>query len=97
MLKTNKFDKNDIITIKLLAGEEVIAKFISDEEDVLVVEKVTTMAANPNGGLALVPWMMSALPEQVEINKATIITSSLTAKEIADKFIEATTSIQLAK
>jgi len=97
MLKVNKFDKNDIISIKLLAGEEIIAKFISDEENSVIVERATTMAANPQGGLALVPWMMSALPEQIELNKATIITMSPTAKEIADKFIEATTSIQLAK
>ena len=97
MLKVNKFDKNDIISIKLLAGEEIIAKFISDEESSVIVERATTMAANPQGGLALVPWMMSALPEQIELNKATIITMSPTAKEIADKFIEATTNIQLAK
>ena len=96
MLKVNKFDKNDIISIKLLAGEEIIAKFISDEENSVIVERATTMAANPQGGLALVPWMMSALPEQIELNKATIITMSPTAKEIADKFIEATTNIQLA-
>tara|TARA_Y100001937_G_scaffold127647_2_gene200548 strand:- start:845 stop:1138 length:294 start_codon:yes stop_codon:yes gene_type:complete len=97
MLKINKFDKNDIISIKLLAGEEIIAKFISDEENSIIVERATTMAANPQGGLALVPWMMSALPETIELNKATIITMSPTAKEIADKFIEATTNIALAK
>ena len=52
MLKVNKFDKNDIISIKL-AGEEIIAKFISDEEKPVIVERATTMAANPQGGFSI--------------------------------------------
>ena len=97
MLLDKPIKKNDIISLKLLTGEEVIAQFQEEKDNNLIVSKASIVAANPQGGLGLVPWMMSALPERVELNKATIITSSLTAKEIADKFIEATTSIQLAK
>ena len=96
MLIEKPLEKNDVITIKLSTGEEIIAKFVEEKDDTLVVERATTMAANPQGGLGLVTWMMSAMPEKISLNKSTILAYTLTVKEIADKFIEATTNIQLA-
>jgi len=96
MLVQKPIAKNDIITIKLTTGEELIAKFIEDSETELVVERATTMAANPQGGLGLVPWMMSAMPDKISLNKSTVLAYTQTVKEIADKFVEATTNIQLA-
>lgn len=96
MLVQKPIAKNDIITIKLTTGEELIAKFIEELETELVVERATTMAANPQGGLGLVPWMMSAMPDKISLNKSTVLAYTQTVKEIADKFVEATTNIQLA-
>ena len=96
MLIEKPIEKNEIITIKLATGEELIAKFIEEDENSLIVERATTMAANPQGGLGLVPWMMSAMPEKISLNKSTVLAYTKTVKEIADKFVEATTNIQLA-
>jgi hypothetical protein len=96
MLLEKPIAKNDIISIKLSTGEELIAKFVEDTDSGLVVERATTMAANPQGGLGLVPWMMSAMPEKISLNKSTVLAYTPTVKEIADKFLEATTNIQLA-
>jgi len=96
MLLQKPIAKNDIITIKLTTGEELIAKFLEESDTQLVVERATTMAANPQGGLGLVPWMMSAMPEKISLNKSTILAYTQTVKEIADKFVEATTNIKLA-
>lgn len=96
MLLQKPLAKNDIVTLKLTTGEELIARFLEEDDSGLVVERATTMAANPQGGLGLVPWMMSAMPEKITINKSTIIAYTQTVKEIADKFVEATTNIQLA-
>jgi hypothetical protein len=43
----------------------------------------------------MVPWIMSAEPNEVQLNKKTVITYSLTQKEIASKYLEMTSSIQL--
>lgn len=96
MLLQKPIAKNDIITIKLTTGEELIAKFLEESDTQLVVERATTMAANPQGGLGLVPWMMSAMPEKISLNKSTVLAYTQTVKEIADKFVEATTNIKLA-
>tara|TARA_B100000497_G_C7334882_1_gene221054 strand:+ start:165 stop:458 length:294 start_codon:yes stop_codon:yes gene_type:complete len=96
MLLDKPIAKNDIITIKLSTGEEIIAKYVEDTDASLVVERATTMAANPQGGLGLVPWMMSAMPEKISLNRASVLAYAPTVKEIADKFVEATTGITLA-
>ncbi len=97
MLLDKPIKKNDIITLKLLTGEEVIGQFQEDTDGQLIVSKASIVAANPQGGLGLVPWMMSSMPEKISINKDTVVTYGQTAEAIADKFLEATTNITLAK
>ena len=45
----------------------------------------------------MVPWLMSAEPKHVDINMTTVLTYAVTQKEIADKYTEMTSSIQLIK
>jgi len=97
MLLDKPIKKNDIISLKLLTGEEVIAQFQEEKDNNLIVSKASIVAANPQGGLGLVPWMMSSMPDKISINKDTVVTFGQTAEAIADKFIEATTNITLAK
>ena len=97
MLIQKEIEKNDVISVKLLTGEEVIGQFQEDTDGQLIVSKASIVAANPQGGLGLVPWMMSSMPEKISINKDTVVTYGQTAEAIADKFLEATTNITLAK
>ena len=90
-------EKNDIISLKLLTGEEIIAQFQEETESTIDVTRASIVAANPQGGLGLVPWMMSSAPDKISINKSTVVTFSKTVEAIADKFIEATTNISIAK
>ena len=89
-------DAFDISTLfETLKEEELLLQEETDNE--LIVSKASIVAANPQGGLGLVPWMMSSMPEKISINKSTVVTFGQTAEAIADKFVEATTSITLAK
>lgn len=96
MLLSKDLKAGDVVSIKLLTGEEIIARFESDESDTVIVSKPATLATNPQGGLGIMPWMISSNPEQIHINKTAIIAKSPTDKELADQFIQTTTGIQLA-
>ena len=96
MLISNTLKKHDVISIKLLTGEEIIARFENDESDALIVSKASTLASNPQGGLGIIPWMMSSNPDTLRINKSSIIAHSLTDKELADNYISSITGIQLS-
>ena len=97
MLIQKEIEKNDVISVKLLTGEEILGRFEGQDKEGLHISKASVVAANPEGGLGLVPWMMSSMPEKISINKDTVVTYGQTAEAIADKFVEATTNITLAK
>ena len=97
MLITKPIEKNDVVTIKMMNGEEILGKFESENDDELIVSRASVVAANEDGKMGLVPWLMSASPEKVSINKATVVAYLPTVEEIAKVFTEATSSIQLVK
>ena len=84
----------DVVTFKLISGEEVIARFESEDDSSLYISKPVTLAGN-NQGMGFVPWMISSLPERIKLNRNTLITFGHTQEQIAKAYIEATSSIKL--
>lgn len=95
MLLQKPITKNDIVTMKLTTGEEVLASYVEEDSEEITVSKPATIAQGPQG-MGIIPWMMTSKAEQVNINKRTVIAMAPTEKEIANAYTEATTSIQLA-
>lgn len=94
MLIQKPLSVGDTITLKLISGEEVIARFESEDDSCYYISKPVTLAGNAQG-MGFVPWMMSSLPDRVRLNKSTIITHGHTQEQIAKAFIEATSSIKM--
>ena len=97
MLIAKPIEKKDVVTIKMMNGEEILGRFESETDEELIVSRASVVAANPDGKMGLVPWLMSASPEKVSINKGTVVAYLPTVEEIAKVFTEATSSIQLVK
>ena len=95
MLIEKSIKLNDVITIKLTTGEELIARYQGEESSSLNITKPIVLAAGAQG-IGMVPWLMSGLPDTISINKDIVITHCSTQKEIADQYIQATTDIKLA-
>ena len=95
MLIQKPISANDIVTIKLMTGEEVMATLINLDGDTITVKKPSTIASNGQG-MGIVPWMMTSRTESVEINKTAVIAMALTEEEIAKAYTETTSSIKLA-
>ena len=96
MLFDKPLKSGEVVTTKLVSGEELIARFEDKKADVLSLSKVVVLAPGQQG-IGMVPWLMSAEPKQVDINISTVLTYAVTQKEIADKYTEMTSSIQLIK
>lgn len=97
MLMQRPIKKGSVVSIKIITGEEIIARLEEEGEEGLVVSKASVVAPNPQGGLGLVPWMMSSAPNRLTFNFTSIVAYAATVDEIADKFTEATSEIQIAK
>ena len=96
MLFDKPLKSGEVITTKLVSGEELISRFEKQEGDTLTLSKVVVLVPGQQG-IGMVPWLMSAEPKHVDINMTTVLTYAVTQKEIADKYTEMTSSIQLIK
>ena len=96
MLIEAQYKVGDVISIKLSSGEEMIARFEDENEEVVTIAKPYILIAAQNG-MALAPYMFTVAPEtkiKLKINNVICIVKS--AKDAADMYIKQSTAIASA-
>ncbi len=96
MLKENSFKENDIIVLRIIGGDEVIAKFVSDNEDVITVKKPLALGMTQNGLGMQQQVIMGNMESPFHINKSAIITVQVANQGAQDNYIQGTTGIKPA-
>ena len=95
MLK-DKLEPNQTYTLKLVSGEEIIARFISSDMLNYVVSKPVACVLSPQG-MGLTQWVMTAnMDSNFNIPIASVLYIGKTRKDIADQYISSTTGIKPA-
>ena len=90
-----KFEANQVYTVKLNSGEELITRIKSFDNGFIVVDEPVAIAPSKQG-MGLIPSMFTADPSaEARINVNSISIYSLTEDSIKMKYIEATTGIQI--
>jgi hypothetical protein len=97
MLVSKKYSPDDIITLKIMNGDELIARVVLD--DVSTIQITRPMAIVPTTqGIGLAPAMYSVEPSNVlTVMKLHIMLHSKTADKLADQYRELTTGIQTVR
>ncbi len=94
LLQKSKFDQGDIISMKLISGDEIIGKYVSEDMVEFVIAKPVMLGMTQKGP-AMMPVMMTVDPDkEFSIPKSAIMLKGVTAKEIADQYTYQTTGIQ---
>lgn len=85
-----------VYTFKLNSGEELIAKFLGQQQNNHIsVRHPVSIAPGPQG-MGLVPSLFTANPEEdVSINSNSIAMYVLTDESVESKYIQATTGISV--
>lgn len=94
MILKKPLERGSIVTLKIISGEEVIARYESETDSALVVSKPSVLTSNGTG-LGIMPWMISSSTGDVSLNKSTIVTFTPTDEQIAKSYVEATSSIKI--
>jgi len=93
MLIQAPYTKNDTITFRTSAGEEIVARFVEENDKTLTVTKPMALMSQ-NGGFGLGPWLLTADPAQnIPVNKNNIQFVVKTDKNMASQYIQATTGV----
>lgn len=94
LFENSKFDENDVISIKLISGEEVIGKFINDSNDTVTLDRPLMLAMSQKG-IGMAPVLMTVNPDsKLKFTKSAVIVMAKSDDEIAKQYIYQTTGIQ---
>jgi hypothetical protein len=94
MLVEVPYKKGDTVSMKLISGEEIVARIEEEKADSYYVHKPLTLMQGPKG-LVLGQWLVTSDPlDDVRIPKSNIMVITKTLKDHAKRYIEATTGIQ---
>ena len=94
MLVTKKYQKDTIVSFKLVNGDEIVAKVIDETETGFVVSKPTTVIPSSQG-MGLVQSLFTGdVNKHITVDKRHIMMDSPSVKEIENHYIQTTTGIQ---
>ena len=91
---------NDVKVLKLITGEEVIARVSEERSDLITLEKPMTLQMMPptatgQVGIALVPWMKSGKNEKVTISIEHILVEDEAAEQTEKNYLQIVTGLSL--
>ena len=91
---------NDVKVLKLITGEEVIARVSEERSNLLILEKPMTLQIMPptatgQVGIALVPWMKSAKNEKVTISTEHVLVTDEASDQSEKNYLQVVTGLSL--
>jgi hypothetical protein len=96
MLISKGFSSGDIVTIKLINGDEIIARFVSEDSDMITLNRPLALTMSKDG-LGMIPWVFLGEDDKVTLDKKNTFFIVSSKKDAAKQYVEGTTGISLLK
>ena len=94
LFEKSKYSAGDIISLKLISGEEVIGKYVSEDMAEMTLSKPLMLAMTSKGPAMTTVFMTVDPDKEFSFVKQAIMAKGFTVKEIADQYTYQTTGIQ---
>jgi hypothetical protein len=95
MLLSKPIATNDIVSLKLVNGDEIIARFEEETSDTITINRPKALTVTAQG-LGMIPWMFLGNKDTMTLQKAHVFVMVPSNKDAADQYTEGTTGIALA-
>ena len=92
---------NDVKVLKLITGEEVIARVTEEKNNLITLEKPMTLQMIPpttstgQVGFAMVPWMKAAKNDKVTISIEHILVTDEASDQTEKNYLQVITGLSL--
>ena len=91
---------NDVKVLKLITGEEVIARVSTESSNLLILDKPMTLQILPPNqqgqvGFAIVPWLMAGNSEKITISIEHILAEDVVKSEVEKNYLANVTGLTL--
>ena len=91
--KKQTYEPKDILSIKLVNGDEIIARLVEETESSFIIENPLTVIPSERG-IALIQTLFSAdINKNIEVKFDHILLHAATVKQVADHYLQTTTGI----
>lgn len=96
MIITKGISVGEIVTLKIVTGEELIGKLTEIGDDYYMIHRPLVLVMSPQG-LGLQQWTFTAnVDKAFKISKDKIIMIAETVKDMSNQYIEGTTGLKIA-
>ncbi len=97
LISKSKYNENQIVTFKLVNGDELVARVVQDNDDEYVISSSTTVVPGREG-LGLAASLFTGDPDsKLHIHKSHVMMSSPTVEQMADHYRKLTTGIETVR
>jgi len=96
MLIDKGFTQGDVVSIKLIGGEEIIARFESESATEFVISKPLAVTFNAQG-LGLIPWIFLGEDknQDIKVRQSAITMVCKPKADAAKQYMESTSNLKL--
>lgn len=95
MLIDKGITSGDVVSMKLITGEEIITKLVEETGTEFKVSKPLVLSVGQQG-MGMIPMMFTVDPEQdLKILKNSVVVISNTDKQFANQYLQGTTGIAM--
>ena len=94
MLIEKPMSEGDVVSIKLINGDELIARLEKDDQNGYTINRPLALTMQ-NGGLGMIPWVFLGAKETMTLSKDHVFIVMPAKKEAADQYMQGTTGIAL--
>lgn len=95
MIIETPYKANDAITLKTTGGDEIVARFVEENDKTVTITKPMALMATPQG-IGLGPWTFTVDPQsKIKINKSTLVFVHKTEESMAKQYVSSTSGLAL--
>jgi hypothetical protein len=94
MLINRGLSSGDVVSLKLLNGDEIIARFESETADEITINRPLALTMGQSG-LGMIPWIFLGDKETMTLKRSHVFVMVTSKKDAADQYMQGTTGIAL--
>ena len=91
MLVTNNYEKDDIVSFKIVNGDEIVAKIVEEIDDAFTIIKPCTVMPSQQGLGLIQSLFTSDLNKSIRLEKRHVMMHAPTVKDVQNHYIKTTT------
>lgn len=94
MLIEKPIAAGDVVSLKLINGDEIIARLEADDQHGYTISRPLAITVGSQG-LGMMPWLFLGNKETVTLKREHVFVMVASKKEAADQYLQGTTGIAL--